>query len=127
MKCKKYSYILILIITMFIGTNIVFAADMNCTELFGSKGDPNSIRYLVNEILKYPKIIAPILIIVLGSLDFAKAAIASKEDEMRKAQSTFVKRVIAGVVVFLVPIIIDILMGFADIVWAGLGYTSCGL
>ena len=127
MKCKKYNYILVLILTLFTGINSVLAADINCAELFGSKSDPSSIRYMVNEILLYPKIIVPILIIVLGMLDFAKAAIASKQDEMKKAQSDFVKRVIAGVVVFFVPVIIDILMGFADIVWAGLGYTSCGI
>lgn len=127
MKYKKYNYILVLILTIFFKINLVLADTVDCTALFGDKNDPNSIRYLINEILQYPKIIVPILIIVLGMLDFAKAAIASKDDEIKKAQSTFIKRLIAGVVVFLVPIIIDILMGFADIVWAGLGYTSCGL
>ena len=127
MKSRKINYILVLILTLFTGINSVLAADVNCAELFGSKNNPSSIRYMVNEILLYPKIIVPILVIVLGMIDFAKAAIASKPDEMKKAQSDFVKRLIAGVVVFFVPVIIDILMGFADLVWAGLGYTSCGL
>lgn len=97
-------------------------ADMNV--LFGSKDDPESVRYLINEILGYVRIIVPILIILLGTIDFAKAVLAGKEDNMKKAQSAFVKRLIAGVVVFLVPTIVDIIMGLADIVWAG-EYIHC--
>lgn len=101
--------------------------NVDCDAIFGSKDDPDSLRYMINEILMYPKIIVPILLILLGILDFAKAVISSKEDEMRKAQGTFVKRVIAAVVIFFIPLLVDIIMGFADIVWAGTGYSSCGL
>lgn len=97
-------------------------ADMNV--IFGNKNDPESIRYMVNQILGYVRIIVPILIILLGTLDFAKAVLAGKEDNMRKAQSTFIKRVIAGVVVFFIPTLVDIIMGLADIVWAG-EYIHC--
>lgn len=44
----------------------------------------------------------PILLIVFGTLDLAKAVIAGKEDEMKKAQSTLIRRVIYAVAVFLV-------------------------
>lgn len=101
--------------------------EVDCDALFGSKDDTESIAYLVNEILKYPRFIVPILIILLGSLDFFKAVISSKEDGMKKAQSTFIKRIVIGVAVFLVPVIIDAIMWLADIVWEGLGYTSCGI
>lgn len=92
--------------------------------IFGDKNNPESIRYLVNEILQYPKIIVPILVIILGILDFGKAVMASKEDEMRKAQSTFIKRVLISIVIFFVPMILDIIMYFMDL---ALGYTGCGL
>lgn len=95
--------------------------------IFGSKTDPSSISYMVNEALKYIRIIVPILIILLGTLDFAKAVLAGKADEMKKAQSTFVKRLIAGVAVFFVPILVNIIMDLADIVWAGEGYSICPL
>jgi len=74
----------------------------------------------------YPKIIVPIIIIGLGSLDLGKAVVAGKEDEMKKAQKTFVRRLIAGIVVFLIPVILNIVMYLADIVWNGV-YTSCSL
>jgi len=69
----------------------------------------------------------PVLLILLGIIDFGKAVVASKEDEMRKAQSTFIKRIIAAVAIFFVPLFVDIIMDLADIVWAGTGYSSCGL
>ena len=106
---------------------IDISGNIDCSELFGSKDDPNSIRYMINEILQYPKIIVPILVICFGILDFAKAVIASKEDEMKKAQATFIKRIVIGVAFFFIPVIVDIIMGLADIVWEGLGYTSCNI
>lgn len=96
--------------------------DIDCDSLF-TKED----KELINEILQYPRIIVPILVILFGTLDLAKAVIAGKEDEMTKAKKTFTKRVLVGVTFFLIPAIINIVMYFADIVWEGLGYTSCGI
>jgi len=151
MKFKKY--ILVLLLTLIVGCNIVqakeysntteqekilflanendeFAPDLNssisCEGIFGDKNDPESLSHLLNEILMYPKIIVPIIIIGLGSLDLGKAVVAGKEDEMKKAQKTFVRRLIAGIVVFLIPVILNIVMYLADIVWNGV-YTSCSL
>lgn len=98
--------------------------DVSCEGIFGDPNDSNSLRYLINEILTYPRIIVPILIIGLGFLDLGKAVIASKEDEMKKAQSTFIKRLIIGVAVFLVPAIVNLIMYLADILWNGM-YTIC--
>lgn len=100
-------------------------ATVDCT-IFGDKDDPNSIRYLVNEILQYPRIIVPVLVIGFGVLDLSKAVIAGKEDEMKKAQKTFIKRIVIGVVFFFIPVFIDIIMHLADIVWQG-KYISCDL
>lgn len=116
MKYKKYSYLLVLILMLLVGINGVYAESSDCVAIFGPKNDPDSIRSLINEILMYPKIIVPILVIGLGTLDLAKAVIASKEDEMKKAQTTFIKRLIIGVVIFFVPTIIDLLMFIVDTV-----------
>lgn len=95
-----------------------------CDYLFGDKDDPDSIRYLLNEILLYPKILVPILVIVLGMLDLAKAVMSSREDNMKKAQATFIKRIFIGIVIFFVPTILDLLMFFTEL---ALGYGSCGI
>lgn len=94
--------------------------DVTCDTLFDAE-----LKGIINEILGYVRIIVPILVILLGTLDLAKAVLAGKEDEMRKAQKTFIMRLIAGVAVFFVPLLVDIVMELANIVWEGLGYSSC--
>lgn len=126
MKMKKYGYILVFVLMILMGMGTVYAADaVTCEALFDA-----DLRELIDELLTYPKIIVPVLVIVLGMLDLGKAVIASKEDEMRKAQATFIKRVILGVVIFFVPVIVNVLMDIADAVWTdptiGLG-TGCRL
>jgi len=102
-----------------------FEAVISCTDLFGDANDENSLAYMINTVLGYVRVIVPILVIVFGLFDLGKAVVASKEDEMKKAQSTFIKRVIIGVVVFFVPTVVNIVMDLADIVWEGMGYTIC--
>lgn len=105
------------------------SGEVTCQDyeaIFGSKDDPDSIRYMVNTILQYVRIIVPILIILLGTIDFAKAVLAGKEDNMKKAQTDFIKRVMIGVAVFFVPLLVDVVMWLAYIVWAG-QYPHCPL
>ena len=73
------------------------------------------IQWIAN-IVKWLKYIIPVLVIVLGILDFIKAIANEKEDEMKKAQGHFVKRLIAAGLIFIVPFIIEFIldkMGFA--------------
>ena len=74
------------------------------------------IIYIAN-IVKWVKYIIPVIVIVLGILDFIKAISADKEDEMKKAQGRFVKRLIAAALIFIIPFIIEFVlekMGFAS-------------
>ena len=78
--------------------------DNDCTVI-----DP-TVQELIDKYLGYIHIIVPIMVLALGTYDFFKAMIASKEDEMKKAQKRFVVRLIAGVLVFLAPTIVDIII-----------------
>ena len=70
--------------------------------------------YLVSSLVTIIKIVVPILLIVFGLLDLAKAVVASKEDEIKKGQNTFVKRLIAAVVVFLSIQIVQVVIRFVS-------------
>ena len=52
----------------------------------------------------------PIVLILFGTIDLGKAVIASKEDEMKKAQQTLIKRVIYAVVIFFLFTIVSLVM-----------------
>lgn len=64
------------------------------------------IKWIAN-IVKWVKYIAPILVIIFGIMDFIKAIAAQSEDEMKKAQSRFIKRLIVAALVFIVPFLIE--------------------
>lgn len=57
------------------------------------------------------KIGIPIILVFLGMLDLGKAVMAQKEDEIKKSQQLFVKRLISAVLVFLVLFIVQIVIG----------------
>jgi hypothetical protein len=84
-----------------------------------SCGDTNLVfsgtfPYIVSTIILLIKIVVPILLIIFGMLDLGKAVMASKEDEIKKGQQTFIKRLIAAVLVFFVISIVQIVVRFAS-------------
>ena len=56
----------------------------------------------------------PIILILFGAIDLGKAVIASKEDEMKKAQSTLIKRVIYAAVIFFLFTIVSLVIGLVS-------------
>ena len=70
------------------------------------------IANTVHIIILVIQIVTPIILVVLGMIDLIKAVIASKEDEIKKAQMTFVKRLIAAAIVFFVFIIVKLVISF---------------
>lgn len=70
--------------------------------------------YLVSTAILIIKIVVPILLIIYGMLDLGKAVVASKEDEIKKGQHTFLKRVISAVIVFFVIQIVQLLVSFVS-------------
>lgn len=71
---------------------------------------PNGIYNLVSTIITMIQIVVPILLIIWGMIDFAKAIIGGDEDKIKAGQKTFIKRLIAAIVVFLVVTIVTLLI-----------------
>lgn len=73
------------------------------------------LAFIAN-IIKWVKYIAPVIAIILGILDFIKAIISSSDDDMKKSQGKFVKRLIAAALLFIVPFIIEFVLDKFNIV-----------
>ena len=84
------------------GTDLYFDLSKNGTCNMSDR----VIKWLAN-IFKWVKYIAPVLVIILSILDFIKAIASQNDDEMKKAQGRFVKRLISAALLFLVPFIIE--------------------
>lgn len=67
---------------------------------------PDQTIQLIANIYTIIKFLVPILIIIMGSIDFLKAVMAQQDDQMKKAQSAFLQKVIAGALVFFVAVIV---------------------
>lgn len=70
---------------------------------------------IVKLIMNVICIIVPIVLIIMGSFDLFKAVTAGKDDDIKKKQQTLIKRIIAGVIVFLVPTIVTVLMNLIGV------------
>lgn len=69
----------------------------------------------IKQIFHIVKFAVPILIIGLGIVDFIKAMTAQSQDEIKKASTKLVKRLIIGICIFVLPTIIDFLLKIAEI------------
>lgn len=72
---------------------------------------PIQIAEVVRTVVKLIQVGIPILLIIFGMLDLGKAVMAQKEDEIKKSQQTFIKRIIAAAVVFFVVVIVQLVVG----------------
>ena len=59
------------------------------------------------------QVAVPVVLVVMGSLDLFKGISAQKEDEIKKGQNMYIKRLIAAAVVFFVFAITKIVISFA--------------
>ncbi len=73
-------------------------------------GDLKPILKIVKAFINLIQFGIPILLILFGTIDLGKAVISNKEDEMKKAQSLLIRRVIYAIAVFLVVFIVTMVM-----------------
>ena len=98
---------------------IIIGDPMECKDIESTK-----TYAFIKDAFYVIQILVPIILIGLGSLDFVKAIIAQSDDQMKQAQSTFVKRLIISIAIFLMPSILDLLFGFITDV---MNITTCGI
>ena len=67
------------------------------------------IPQIISLIVTLIKIGVPVLLIIFGMLDLGKAVMAQKEDEIKKSQQTFLKRLLSAALVFFVVMIVQVI------------------
>ncbi len=79
--------------------------------------------WILQKLLNYIKIAGPILVVLLSAVDFIKAMASSDENVFKKAQSRLMIRLIAALALFLVPTLVQLLLGLIN----GISDPTCGL
>lgn len=73
-------------------------------------GIPARIPKLGKFIMNLLQILIPIILIIYGSLDLLRAVYSSKEDDIKKSQQTFVKRLTGSILIFFVFAIVKLVI-----------------
>lgn len=73
----------------------------------------SKIVTLIRTVITAIQIGVPILLVIWGMLDLGKAVVAQKEDEIKKGQQTFMKRLLAAAIVFFVVVVVRFIVQLA--------------
>lgn len=84
--------------------------DPDCTAILSA-----DVTKLFLAALRYIQYLGPVLVVVLSTVDFIKAAASGSPDDMKKAWNKLVKRLIAAILLFFVALITRLLLSFFDI------------
>lgn len=138
---KKLKYIAIIFICLFWITPVKAAnvynmpTSMNISDMYLTMTDANELQNVCDQegilksfkflgrILYVIKIVIPILLIVLGTIDFGKVIIAGKDDAIIGAAKRLASRAAAGIIIFLLPTIINFVFGLLP--QAENNYSKC--
>ncbi len=113
MKTKIKHFTFFLLSFLFLTTNVSAApAWLNGEKV--SCGNISNIPAkgpeIVSMFILIAQIAIPIILVILGSIDFAKGIMSQKEDEIKKGQKAFINRLIIGAIVFFVVALSKILV-----------------
>jgi len=108
---KHYKKILFIII-LFMICGVVqakgtFTSDTYYKNVCGVDFIPENLPNAISGIYNAVKSLLPVVIIILGMFDFLKAVMAGKQDEAAKNTNKFIRRIISGLLIFLILAIVQ--------------------
>ena len=111
---KKLCILSTLFMSLFFLTENVFASSFECSALDGVQID-EQVPHILKYVILIIQILVPVLLVIFGTIDLLKGVYAQKEDEIKKGQQIFIKRLISGLLVFFVKVIVKLFVSvFVD-------------
>lgn len=96
---KKYMYFIILLIMFMPMFNVIASPKVSCGNVTNI---PAKIPELTSFAITMIQVAVPVILVIMGSIDLFKGITAQKEDEIKKGQQMFIKRLIVGALIFFV-------------------------
>ncbi|MFI3307324.1 MAG: hypothetical protein R3Y21_02030 [Mycoplasmatota bacterium] len=105
----KKRYVLLFITLMMIAVPVLAdeanpLGNVTCGGI--SQSFPAVIPNLISLLITGVRVFVPVVLIVMGMIDFSKAVISSDEKTMSKAKTNFIRRTVIAVIIFLIVSII---------------------
>ena len=79
--------------------------------------EQNGVRMtfrVIGYVLFIAKILIPLLLIILGTIDFVKATLSSSDKAPQEALGAFARRIIIAIIIFLIPTILNLVLSLVD-------------
>lgn len=116
---KKVLNLCLILLINVIFIDIVGAETYNnytsATVSCGSITDiPTVLPKVISILYTVIQIAVPIVLVVMGMMDLFKSLTAQKEDDMKKGQQMFIKRLISAAIIFFVFMVVKIVISFVD-------------
>ncbi len=124
-KTKKIlkSLFIIAIMVAFLGLNIVYAATTSHIKFCDYGGVRRTFK-IIGIVINIAKILVPMIIIITEIISITSVIISGKEEDLVANWKVLVKKIIAGLVIFILPTVIDFtidsLVGYNDS-----GFSQC--
>lgn len=101
---KRYlKFLLLILLIMPLSVNAEAVAENMC-----AKEEVQNVMRFVGYIIMFIKLFVPLIIIGQGAFIFYNGVKEGKEDELKKCTQTLGKRILTGVIIMLLPTILDI-------------------
>lgn len=71
---------------------------------------PAKIPELTSDFVNILMVAVPVILIIMGSIDLVKGIMSAKDDEIKKGRQIFVKRLIAGAMVFFIVVAVKLIV-----------------
>lgn len=88
--------------------------NLNYGSICGNEGVQTAFKVL-GTVIFIVKILAPLLIIVFGMIDYFNAVTSSDENALSKATESLIKRLVSGIVIFFIPTLLWGILNLLDI------------
>jgi len=75
---------------------------------------PKKIPELTSYAITIIQIAVPVILVIMGSIDLFKGITAQKEDEIKKGQQIFIKRLIVASLIFFIVVVVKLLISVID-------------
>ena len=115
--------LIVLFMAFFLGINIVFAATKSKIS-FCDYGGTRRVFKIIGIVINIAKIVVPLIIMLTHMVSMTKIIISGKDEDIKESFKILVKKIIAGLVIFIIPSVIDYtidgLVGYSDS-----GFAQC--
>ena len=123
---KKLKYVYFMLLSIIFNLSNTYAINLNDKVSCGNIGSfhkkiPEISSWIINIIF----VAVPVILTIVGMIDFVKGIASQKEDEIKKGQQVFIKRIITAVIIFFIVALVKLIVSLISNSTEKSGIISC--